>query len=230
VTALQIKATILAAGAPKPAFADISVSGRRANAQAAVAMAAAHAVPADSDHDGVPDTLDNSDADGDGVPDSSDACINEPAATANGCPAQTTTPPTTDPGTPTPAPPAPDSDADGRPDASDLCPTEAAGTTTGCPIPGLKKISVRVPDGKRQATIKVRTTRAASAALKVERSVCNKRGRKCRWRKAASIVRSTRHNAVTFTLRRLAPGRYRVSVRLSSPAGRARLVHSGFRI
>ena len=56
------------------------------------------------------------DADGDGVPDTSDACPNEAATTANGCP-------------------PPDADGDGVPDTSDACPNAAARTANGCPPP-----------------------------------------------------------------------------------------------
>jgi subtilisin family serine protease len=232
LTPTQVKATILAGADPKASFAGLSVSGRRANAQGAVALAAAHSIPVDVDDDGVPDTLDNRiDSDSDGVLDSADACPAVAAATANGCPAPAATPAPAPAlgGTPyTPAAPT-DADGDGRPDASDLCPTEAAATTTGCPVPGLTGLSVKVSHKRHRATVKVRSTRAATVALKVERRVCNSAGRKCRWRKAASLSRSTRGNAATFSVRKLARGRYRVAVRLSSPAGKTQLAHKSFK-
>jgi len=86
--------------------------------------------PADSDGDGVADSVDNcpavanpgqADADGDGA---GDACDSTP----NGDPT-----PDPDPdGDQDPAP-RPDSDGDGLPDASDSCPTVAAATANGCP-------------------------------------------------------------------------------------------------
>jgi thermitase len=225
LTATQVKATILAGAEVKAAFAGKSVSERRANAKDAVAMAQAHTVPVDADHDGVPDNLDNRiDTDGDGVLDASDQCPTTAAHTANGCPAPVVV---------TPAPTAAtavDTDGDGRADPVDLCPGEAAATTTGCPLPALRSITVRVAKVKRRANVKVRTTRAATVAVTVERRVCDKHGRKCRWRAAFSGRRASQANSASFETRKLARGRYRVAVRLSAPEGKTKLVRKPFKV
>jgi hypothetical protein len=57
------------------------------------------------------------DSDGDGKPDSIDACPQQAAATADGCP----------------PPMMIDSDGDGKPDSVDACPQQAAATADGCP-------------------------------------------------------------------------------------------------
>ena len=227
LTALQVKATILAGAEVKPAFAGKSVSERRANAKDAVAMALAHTIPPDVDHDGVPDNLDNRiDTDGDGVVDGSDQCPTTAAATLNGCPPPAVTPTPTPTATPSPD----DADGDGRMDPVDLCPTEPAATSTGCPLPALRSLTVRVVKAKRRVNVKVRTTRAATVLVKVERRVCDKHGRHCRWRGAYSESRPSRGNAASFATRKLARGRYRVAVRLSAPEGRTKLVRKAFKV
>jgi subtilisin family serine protease len=232
LTPLQVKATILAGGDAKPAFNAISVSGRRANARRAVALAVAGHVPADQDGDGVPDDIDAPqpvpDTDGDGVPNGQDACPTVPATTYSGCPAPATVTPA--PGTTLPTADPGDADRDGRADALDLCPNEAAATSTGCPVPGLRSLSVKPSKRKHRATIRISTTRSATVAVKVERRVCNKRGKKCRWRKAYSAAKVSKGNKATFTVRKLAVGRYRVAVKLSSPAGRAKQARKAFKV
>ena len=217
LTTSRLKSIILAATDAKAPFECRSVTGGRANAATAVGFASAPpATPAfDCDHDGVRDTL--------------DACPAAAAATANGCPAApvvTPAPTPTTPATPAPA----DADGDGRPDASDLCPAEPAATTTGCPVPGLLSLSVKVLRSKHRATFKVRTTRSATVALVVERRVCNSHGKRCRWRSVYDHAKGSRSNAATFTVRKLIRGRYRVNVRLSSPAGKASTVRKPVRL
>jgi thermitase len=206
----QLKGILLGAVDAKPAFAGISVTGGRANADVAVQRAAGTAP----------------DSDDDGVPNASDHCPTQPAATSNGCPAPvTTTPNPTQPTTTTPVVTTPvntgDRDSDGRADPLDACPDEAANTPNGCPRPTVRTVSVKVR--KHRARVRVHTDRSATVAMKVERRMCNSHGKKCKWRMAYSNAKLSSRNAASFTSRKLRRGKYRVSVRLSSPAGNAKL-------
>jgi hypothetical protein len=74
-------------------------------------------------------TPDPVDSDGDGVPDAEDACVDQPAATEDGCPSTSA-----------------DSDGDGVPDAEDACVDEPAGTEDGCPSTSLDSDGDGLPD------------------------------------------------------------------------------------
>jgi subtilisin family serine protease len=232
LNATQVKAAILGSVDPKAAFTAFSVTGGRANAQAAVASIAP-VNPPDADGDGVPNAADRTprgpDADGDGVPALDDACPTVAASTANGCPAPVVAPASTQSPGPAPGPTAGDADGDGRPDNYDLCPSEPAATTTGCPVPSLRSLTVKVVRAKHRATVRVRTSRTATVAITVERRVCNARGRQCKWRRAYTASKVSHANAASFTTRRLARGSYRVTAKVSSPAGRAAPVRKPFR-
>jgi subtilisin family serine protease len=221
LTTKQLKSILLDATDGKAAFACRTVSSGRANAALAVGMA------------GSPPASTSFDCDGDGVADSADGCPTQYGPTANGCPAPTgtTQTPVAAP-TPAPAPVANpgDADHDGRADALDLCPNEAASTTTGCPLPGVRSVSVKAVKAKHRATIRIRTTRSATVAVRVERRVCNAKGKRCKWRKAYSATRASKANAATFSVRKLSRGRYRVTVKLSSPAGSAKQVSKAFKV
>jgi hypothetical protein len=130
--------------------------------------------------------------------------------------------------TPVPTVAPADADRDGRPDTYDLCPAEPAATTTGCPVPALRSLSVKRVKGTHRVRLGVRTTRSATVAVKLERRACNAAGQACRWRKAYAASRGSQGNRATFTTRNLARGRYRVTVRLSSPAGKASPVRRAF--
>jgi hypothetical protein len=115
-------------------------------------------------------------------------------------------------------------------DALDLCPKEPAATSTGCPLPGVRSVSVKTIKAKHRATIRIRTTRSATVAVRVERRVCNAKGKRCKWRKAYSGTRVSKRNAAAFSVRKLDRGRYRVTVKLSSPSGRAKQVLKAFKV
>jgi hypothetical protein len=204
----------------------------------------------DHDWDGVSDAIDNcdltptadqTDSDGDGrgnACDSTprghnndgdhlwqidDACPDDYGTLSNGCPAP---PPPTQP-TPQPAPPAPpDSDRDGRYDGSDACALEYAITNDGCPLPQVASLTakVRKRGSTRSVTVAVGTTRLAILRVTIER------------RKGGRWVRVTRQklvtvgNRATVTGRRVAAGRYRVRVSISTSAGTGGLVTKGFRV
>jgi thermitase len=165
------------------------------------------------------------DSDGDGVPNSRDACPNVAARTANGCAVVVK---------PTPPPPSPrtvipDRDGDGRFDSLDACPAERASTADGCPLPRLR--SLKVSKRKhRKIRVRVASDRVATVTFKLERRVCNKKGKRCRWRSAGGDAVVTRRGVASFSSRTLRKGRYRVAVRLSSGAGRAKLQRKSFRI
>jgi hypothetical protein len=73
--------------------------------------------------------------------------------------------------------------------------------------------------------------RAATVTFKVDRRTCTRKHGKqrCRWRIAASDAAASLTGRAAFS-RRLARGRYRVSVRLSSAAGQGRLKRKSFRL
>jgi subtilisin family serine protease len=247
-TAAQLKALLLSSGDPVAAYAAKSVSGRRANAGAAV-TAASPSTPPDADGDGLPNAADpfprGADLDGDGLGALDDACPTVSApGTATGCPA----PDRDSDGVPdasdacpdvagslsngcSPPPPAAkppsDRDGDGRLNALDACPDEPAATADGCPVPTLRGLTVAVSKRGRKATARVRTDRVATASLRIERKVC-KRGR-CTWKRVASRTVATRKNAATLT-KRLGRGRYRVVARLSSGSGAGKAAVRSFRV
>jgi hypothetical protein len=179
----------------------------------------------DSDDDGIGNECDTTprgpDVDHDGKPALDDACPTVYGTLPNGCPKPKVTV------TPTPPPAAPaDRDHDGRLDRVDSCPTEPAATPDGCPLPYLTALSTkaRKRHGKRYATIVVRTSRAASVQITVQR----KRGH--RWVKVTRRVRASSGNRVTLKVNRLRKGSYRAVVVVSSPAGRAAAVTKRFRV
>ena len=147
------------------------------------------------------------DRDGDGVPDAVDACPD--VAAVGGCP-----------------PPPPDGDGDGRIDAQDACPAEAASTSTGCPVPALETFTATV-DGRR-ARVRVEADRAAEVLFKIERRRCRDDG--CRWKRVVRETAVAPTGGVTLRLSGLRIGRYRATVRLSSPAGESPFARERFRI
>ena len=157
---------------------------------------------ADRDGDRIGDACDG-DRDGDGRPNASDGCPDTKAFTATGCPPQ-------------------DPDHDGRYDSADKCPTEPAATLDGCPLPYVTALSATAR--KRVATITVRTSRAATAEVVVQR----KRGG--RWVRVKRRVAATSGNRATIRVKRLRKGSYRAVVVVSSGAGRAAAVTKRFRV
>ena len=210
LTTQQLKRVMLASADRKAAFNCRSVIGGRANAAAAVQLAASP--PASVTSDCTPSTNGTTVA---------------PAATPKPAPASTVTAAPTPTPSPTATAPA-DRDGDGRIDVLDACPAEAAATRDGCPVPALRSLVVRVSKKKHRVQVRVRADRAAVVALKIERRVCSKKGR-CRWRKALSDNGNARRGRMTLS-RKLSRGRYRVSIRLSSNAGRGKQVRKSFRV
>jgi subtilisin family serine protease len=194
----------------------------------------------DADADGVRDTLDNcptrsnadqadldgdgmgnacdGDRDGDGKVNSIDGCPDTYAVTSTGCVV-----------TSTPTGPV-DSDGDGIINVSDGCPYEYAKTNDGCPLPSVTSLSARAKtrNGKRSATISVRTSRAASVQVTIQRKVCTHKH--CRWVRVTRKSSTTSGGRVTFTATRLKRGSYRAVVVLSSSAGRAKAETQRFRV
>jgi thermitase len=242
LTAAALKAAILGNVDAKAALDGLAVTGGRANAFAAVNSVPAdpHATPpriaTDIDNDNVPDVPDNcdavknptqADADRDGIGDACDPTPRGPDADhdgkpalddkcpaaygtqANGCPAAVKASPA-------------DSDHDGRLDSADRCRTEPAATPDGCPLPYVTALSTK--GRKRAATIKVHTSRPATAEVTVQR----KRGR--RWVSVTRTVRPSSRNRVTLKLKRLRKGRYRAVVVVSSAAGRAAATTKRFKV
>jgi thermitase len=202
----QLKAIVLAAVDHKPGMQSISVSGGRANAAAAVGMS------------GAPPAVDT---DGDGVPDGADGCRTIPGpGTADGCPVQPQLPPVPPTAPAGNATGSPDADGDGRSDSLDACPTERAATADGCPLPRLRTLKVTRVKRAHSVRVRVEVDRAAMVRLKLERRTCAAHGKRCRWRTAGSDAKAATSGTASFT-RRLARGRYRATVRLSSSAGHA---------
>jgi thermitase len=228
LSAAGVKSAILHTVDDKPAFAGVSVTGGRANAQAAVAQVAA-ATPRDDDRDGVPNAADRTprgpDTDGDGVPALDDRCPTQAGPAGNhGCPVPATTPAPTPTATPVAtSTPVADTDHDGRLDSADACPTEPALTPTGCPVPALR--SLKVSARHRRLSARVRADRFATITVRIERRSC--RRHHCRYRRVASKRASGRRTTLARKLRR---GRYRVTVRLSSAAGRGKTVRRTVRV
>jgi Thrombospondin type 3 repeat len=170
----------------------------------------------DSDNDGLGDACDSTprgpDVDRDGKPALDDRCPTVYGTLPNGCPYTA----------PTTSKPA-DRDRDGFVDASDACPSEYAKTLSGCQLPALTALAAKVR--KRAATVTVRTSRAATVRITIQR----KRGH--RWvRVKRSTLVTTTGNRVSLKVKRLRKGRYRAVVVLSSSAGRTGATTKAFRV
>ena len=220
LTADAIKSAILGSADPVASMCGIAVTGGRANAFAAL----------DSLTNGQPPPPD---CDGDGVVNAADVCPGVAGVPPAGCPASTPdpTPPTPTTPTPptnptTPAKPPADTDGDGRADASDACPTERAVTADGCPLPAFAALSKKV--SKRSVRVSVRTDRAATVTVTVERKRC--KGKKCRWVRAARKSVATRRNSAAVTVKPLRRASYRAVVTLSSGAGTSKARTLGFKV
>ena len=192
--------------------------------------------PLDRDADGKPDSIDNcdlkanptqADADRDGIGDACDATPRGPDIDHDGKGSVDDRCPTVYGkdryGCPVATPASNDRDRDGRIDPLDACPNEPAGTNDGCPLPAVTELSAT--SRKRRASIAVRTSRAASVKITVQR-----KGTK-RWvRVARSTLATSTTNRVRLKTKRLRTGRYRAVVVLSSNAGRATAVIRRFRV
>jgi subtilisin family serine protease len=192
--------------------------------------------PLDRDSDGKPDSIDNcdlkanpnqADADRDKIGDACDPTPRGPDIDHDGKGSVDDRCPTVYGkdryGCPVPTPVSNDRDHDGRIDAADGCPNEPAHSNDGCPLPAVTALSAT--SRKRRASISVRTSRAASVKITVQR-----KGTK-RWlRVARSTLATSSTNSVRLKTKRLRAGRYRAVVVLSSNAGRATAVIRRFRV
>jgi hypothetical protein len=116
----------------------------------------------------------------------------------------------------------PDRDGDGFVDASDACPSEYAKTLNGCQVPALTALAAKAR--KRAVTVTVRTSRAATVRITIQR----KRGH--RWVRVTRKMLATSGNRVSLKVKRLRKGRYRAVVVLSSSAGRTGATTKAFRV
>ncbi|HET8756117.1 MAG TPA: S8 family serine peptidase [Solirubrobacteraceae bacterium] len=230
-------ATVLEGGIPRDSDGDGVVDAADA-CPAVAAPGQSNGCPLDRDSDGRPDADDNcdvnanptqADADRDGIGDACDPTPRGPDIDHDGKGSLDDRCPTvygTDPyGCPivVSAPVSTDRDHDGRIDRADACPNEPAHSNDGCPLPAVTALATK--SRKRRAKVTVRTSRAATVRITVQR----KRGK--RWRR---VARKTLATSPTLRARlktkRLHRGRYRAVVVLSSNAGRARAVRRGFRV
>jgi subtilisin family serine protease len=192
--------------------------------------------PLDRDADGKPDAIDNcdlkvnpnqADADRDGIGDVCDSTPRGPDIDHDGKGSVDDRCPTIYGkdryGCPVAAPVSTDRDRDGRKDAVDGCPNEPASSNDGCPLPAVTALSAR--SRKRRASVSVRTSRAATVKITVQR----KSGK--RWRRVAlRTVATSPTLRARLKTKRLRKGRYRAVVVLSSNAGRAPAVIRSFRV
>jgi subtilisin family serine protease len=131
------------------------------------------------------------------------------------------------------SPRGPDSDGDGRPNMDDSCPTVFGTLANGCapqvatpPLAQVSSLSAKAKKrGKRRsATIRVRTTHAATVRITIER----KKGRRwVRVKRKTIVVSGTR---ATYRVSRLKRGRHRVRISISSSAGRGDSASKTFRV
>jgi thermitase len=167
----------------------------------------------DSDKDGLGNECDSTprgpDADRDGKPLLDDRCPTQYGTRADGCPVAVVTAP-------------PDRDRDGFVDSADACPSEYAKTLNGCQLPALTALAAKVR--KRAATVTVRTSRAATVLITIQR----KRGH--RWVRVTRKTLVTTGNRVSLKVKRLRKGRYRAVIVLSSSAGRTGKTTKAFRV
>jgi hypothetical protein len=227
--------SVLEGGIPRDSDGDGVVDAADACPQVA-ASGQSDGCPLDRDSDGQPDAVDNcdlnvnptqADADRDGIGDACDPTPRGPDVDRDGkgsvddhCP---TVYGTDRYGCPVTNPAALDRDHDGHNDASDGCPTEPATTKDGCPLPAVTALSAK--SRKHRASITVRTSRAATVKITVQR----KKGH--RWvRVARTKVMTSPTNRARLRTKRLRAGRYRAVVVLSSGAGRVPAQSKRFRV
>ena len=167
----------------------------------------------DSDQDGLGNECDSTprgpDADRDGKPLLDDRCPTQYGTRADGCPVAVVTAP-------------PDRDRDGFVDSADACPSEYAKTLNGCQLPALTALAAKTR--KHAATVTVRTSRAATVVITIQR----KRGH--RWVRVTRKTLVTTGNRVSLKVKRLRKGRYRAVIVLSSSAGRTGKTTKAFRV
>jgi subtilisin family serine protease len=226
---------VLTNGVPRDSDGD-GVVDAADNCPAVAAPGQSNGCPLDRDSDGKPDAIDNcdltvnptqADADRDGVGDVCDTTPRGPDIDHDGKGSVDDRCPTVYGkdryGCPVATPTTNDRDRDGRIDGLDACPNEPARSNNGCPLPAVTAISAT--SRKRRASVSVRTSRAASVKITVQR-----KGSK-RWvRVARSTLATSATNRVRLKTKRLRAGRYRAVVVLSSSAGRATAVIRRFRV
>jgi hypothetical protein len=203
---------ILSTTSPVAAFESMSASAGRPDAYAAL-----QAGLVDSDRDGVYDVVDH--------------CPGEAYATADGC------------ATPAPAPTATATAAPGPVPVPTAAPAAAPVPTPVAPqdpVPQVRSLSATVMacksghSCKTSATVKLTPDRPATVSLRVDRRLCDKRGR-CHWSQylTKAFSASTRGASVVIRGKRrtsLPKGVYRVVAVASSAAGAGKPVTKQFRV